>query len=1241
MRRVAWGLVGLVAVLGALLAAVALMATTATGFRWLAESATALSGGRLELAGVSGHLAAPVRIERVVFATEARRIELDGLRLEWQPRALRQRRLEIDLLAAQAVRVAILKPDPTPARLPTTLRLLVDVVVQVVDAAQFDLTTAGQTLRFRQVRARLDGRGDRYRLTRASATTPWAAVSGSLELGKEAPFALEGRFEAARRDPLPLQAGVRLAGTLAAILFDADASAEDMGLIARGEATPFAAVRLPRLLVAGQGVDPRRFAKDAPAADLAFSGVFEGRPDERVVGTFSLGNALAGRLDQGRLPLANLTGAVVGDASRADFSALVVDLGAAGRMTGDGQWRDGQVTLTLGSPRLDLAGLHRELYPTRLQVSLELTGDAARQMLTGTLAETWGQGRFILSHDGVALRLQALDFQGGAGRLAATGALRLDAGRAFVATFDATRINPARFGNFPRARLNLAGEVSGTLTPELRLQTRFTLPVGELEGSPVRGQGRLQIAGRRLADADVDVDLAGNRAKVKGAYGHAGDRLHWDVDAPALARLRFGLGGRLKSTGNISGDPAQPRIEAQLTASGLRLPGDVAADAVELELELQASASGTFDGQLDARGVRFAGQRLDALAAQLRGRRDAHTLALDARLPEWRVNAALAGGLGADDIWRGQLREATVLGEWPMQLTAPAALVLGRDQQQVDALVLAVAGGRLRVDHFSRRGTRLASRGEFEQLPFAPVLELLEQARPFTTDLRLAGAWNLRLGEALDGTLRLQRQSGDVRLKDPALDLGLTTLALEADAVGSGVGARLTVVTAQAGRLRADGHATLARDGAGLVLPRSAPLVWNATVDVPDLRLFRPLLPVGVRADARLDASLSGSGSLASPRIDGRVDASRIRFDMPEAGVAITDGTLRLVLDGDRVRVQQGELKGSSGRIGVSGEAQLRNPQAGLTLDFEKFAAVQRSDRRVVVSGTARLALDPGRLQLTGELAADRARLEMPEASRPQLADDVVIAGRPPRARPVAQRLPLALDLQLRLGDDFLFKGAGLDVRLGGRLRVFTVDRTVRGEGVIQVEEGRYAAYGQTLTIERGVMRFVGPIDNPGLDVLAVRATPTVKAGVQVGGTVRRPLVKLYSDPPLPDAEKLSWLVLGHGLEDSGQEEFALMQLAAGALLSQAESVNLQATLAETLGIDSFDVRAGGGDDLAGTVVSIGKRLSSRATLSYAQSLDGLSQVVKVLYQWSPRVRLEAQAGQQSSFDVFYTREYD
>jgi len=1240
LRRVAWGLGSLLAALAVLVLVVLWLTTTATGFLWLAKQATPLSDGRLVLEGVEGHLGASVRIQKLIVKTDTQRITLQQVKLDWQPRSLWHRLIEIDLLAAQHARVDILKKDPTPPAYPGTLRWLLDIRVAAWEVAQLDVVDMGQTLRFNALHGKVDGRGDRFDLI-AAAGTPWADVNGQFGIQKDAPFKLQGQFNAIRNTPVPVQATLGLTGELAAIDFKLDALAEGMNVMASGLAAPFARVRLPRLLVAGEGIDPSQFVADAPSADLAFSGIFEGQPGERLLGTFSLSNRLAGRLDQNRLPLANLTGAVFGDSTRADVSDLVIDLGAAGQFTGDGQWRDGRFTVNLESPRLNLAGLHSDLNATRMRAVLQLAGDATRQTLDGEVTETWGQGRFTLSHADAILRLESANFSGQAGRLTAQGELRLVADRAFSAEFDATQINPARFGKFPRGRLNARGKASGALLPELRLQSQFTLPPGELEGRPVKGQGRLRYENRHLADADIDLDLAGNLARFKGAFGRAGDRLTWNIDAPALARLKLGLAGRLTSTGSVSGDPAALQIEAAVAASGLRLPGDIAADALDLELDLQAATSGAFNGRLDARGVTLAGQRLSVVRADLQGRRNAHTLTLDARMPDWQVTASLAGGLDEQQIWRGKLNQAAAQGPWPMQLTAPATLLLSRERQQVSDLALTLAGGRLSVEQFSRQGVQLASRGALANLPLAPLLGLLKTEPLFTTDLRADGDWNLRAGDSLDGQLRLRRQSGDVRMKEPAQSLGLTMLALDLDAVASRVTAHVEAASREAGQLRADGQATLLREGAFFTLPRTASLAWTAQLDVPDLRLVRLFIPVGIRADARLNAQLTGSGTLAAPRIDGRIAADAIRFSMPEEGVAITDGTLKLILEDDRVRVQEGVLKGQSGRILVSGEARLRDPQAGLALTFEKFAVTNRSDRRIVISGVSQLNLDLKRLQLTGEFTADRARLETPEASRPRLSEDVVVVGQPPREKSAARRIPLLLDLKLNLGDDFLFKGGGLDARLGGQLRVFTANGVLRGEGRIQVVKGRYAAYGQSLDIERGVLSFIGPIDNPGIDVLAVRKTPTVKAGVQVRGTVQRPLVTLYSDPALTDTEKLSWLVLGHGLETGGQQEFALLQIAAGALLGQAESVGMQAQLAEALHIESFGVHAGEGEDLSSAVVSVGKRLSSRTMLSYEQSLDGLSQVVKVLYQLSPHVRLEAQAGQQSSFDVFYTREYD
>ncbi len=1288
MKRMVWWVAGLFILLTVLLAAVAWMISSPSGFLWLTRTASVLSQDRLAFTDVKGDLCGSLSIGKLIVATDQQRIKIENLRLEWQPQALWQRRVDMDLLAAQSIQLTRLKPDPTPPELPRSLRLPFELQLRTLDIASLEIVQAGQSLKFHDLRASLAAMDARYRLTRASVTTPWAAVRGEIELGQDAPFRLQGRLDAVREQPLSVRAGVQLSGTLAAPAFNLQAKAEGMQFMAQGEAAPFAQVRLPHLLVSGQGINPRHFSAAAPIADLAFSGLFEGRVAgkvesnaatatqgaESLFGTFSLSNQLAGRLDQQRLPLVNLTGAVVGDASQAEFSALLIDLGAAGQLTGDGSWRGARVMLNLVSQKLNLAELHGSLNATQLKTGLQFSGDAERQQLSaeisGDVSQGWSQGHFKLTHSDAALDLESLDFRGQAGQIAANGRLLLDASRAISVSFDAARINPARIGKFPAAHLNARGKISGALLPDLRLLAEFTLPPGELEGRPVKGRGRIRYEQQHLVDADIDLDLAGNLARFSGAYGRAGDRLAWKIEAPALARLNInrglGLAGRVRSSGNASGDPLKPAIEASLDAEKLQLPGGLAADRLNLQLNLQASANGAFNAAIEARGVALAEQFFDQIDVAAKGLRSAHTLSLDARRRDWRLSAGLTGGI--DDlpvklanpvwrdsawrslVWRGHLTRAELLADWPVSLTAPASLLLSGQQQQVNNLALSLAGGQLNLAQFSHQQGRIMSRGTLTNLPVAPLLAMLKSATaslpPFTTDLRLNGDWNLSLGETLDGQFRLRRQAGDLRLNDPVLNLGLTSLSLELNAAANHLTAKLDAISAELGQLHADARGTLLRaagdSSVGFEFPRSAPLAWNAQFDLADLRQLKPFLPLGMRADASLNAVLSGSGSLAAPKIEGRIDASRIRFAMPEEGILINDGNLKLVLADDRIRVQEGVLNGGSGRVVVSGEAEWKNPRAGLKLSFEKFAANNRSDRRVIVSGNAKLNLDQKRLQLSGELTADRARLEMPASSRPQLSSDVVIVGQPTRPPSASQRFPLALDLKLNLGKDFLFKGAGFDARLGGQLRVYTVNNQLRGDGSIRVEEGRYAAYGQTLNIERGVLRFIGPIDNPGLDVLAVRKTATVTAGVQVRGTVQRPVATLYSDPALPDTEKLSWLVLGHGLNSGVQQDFALLQIAAGTLMSQADSVNFQSKLAEALNIDTFDVRAGDSQDLASSVVSVGKRLSSRTLLSYEQSLDGLSQVVKVIYQLTPHVRLEAQAGEQSSsFDTYYSVEYD
>jgi translocation and assembly module TamB len=1243
LKRIGAVLLLLAVLLALLTGALAVLTATPGGFGWLTRTLTSMTQGRVKLEGVAGDLFGPLSIRRIEVLTDSTRITVENARLQWQARDLLHGRLDIGLLAARRVTLDILKKSPEPLSPPPTLRLPFVLNIGQLDVAEIVLRDPLGALILRDARLRVTDEGAGYRLQLTSLSTPKAWVRGQVQLNKDAPFAVRGGFQAQASLPAPVMARLTLQGMLAAIRARIEAHAEGMDFAASGDVAPFAEVMLTRLVVAGRGIDPGRLHPGAPRANLAFSGVFEGRPGERLLGAFSLANSRAGRLDEGRLPLVNLRGAVLGDPEQADFTALELDLGPAGRFGGDGEWRAGQYRLNLDSPQMNLAGLHRSLYPTRIKGAFQLVGNAARQRFSGQLAEGDRQGRFSVDYEAGLFKLTELDFSSRGAKLNASGRLNLAGRRDFAAQFNLAGLNPAHFGRFPSARLMARGEVEGRLQPELFLRTRFELPDGELEGRPLRGRGRLSYERGSLRDAEVDLNLADNLIWLGGNYGRPGDKLVWSVNAPALGRLGLGFSGRLSSRGTLSGSLAQPRVDLAADAQALRLPGVGEAENLSLKLELRAPADGALHGELIGQDLLLAGQKIASARVSVQGRRSAHEIAIETRLADWNGDARLQGGLDADGLWRGRIESLNAQGPWPLTLLAPARLLVSRASQTLENAQFSLMGGRIELGMLSLRDNTFTSRGGAQNFPAAPLLALMSAPPAVSTDLRLAGNWDLRLAETLEGSLNLRRQSGDVRYSDSGLnlDLGLQLLTLDLQSEAGQVNARLEANTAQAGRIGARGQARVVRQDWRVMLPDTTPVDFTVLAEVPDLRLLRASLPLGVKADARLKLDLKGSGTLARPILEGQMQADAIRLAMAEEGIHIRDGALKLILEQDKLTLSDGLLHGKDGRIRVQGMASLREPEAELTLVFERFAALTRSDRQVWLSGTTRLDFAQKRLLLEGKLRADKARVAMPEAGRPELSSDVIIVGRSERPVAASRRFPIHLNLELDLGDDFRFKGAGLDSRLGGQIRLLSSGGRLQATGAIKIREGKYAAYGQELDIERGVLSFSGPPDNPGLDILALRKSAEVTVGVRVAGTVQRPRVSLYSDPAMPDTEKLSWLVLGQSLQNADRQQVVTLQAAAGALLSLSDSASLQAGLAETLHIDSIAVRAGSKEDLSDSVISVGKRLSSGASISFEQSLDGLSQVVKVIYRLNPRFRLEASGGDDNSLDVFYSREYD
>ena len=321
-------------------------------------------------------------------------------------------------------------------------------------------------------------------------------------------------------------------------------------------------------------------------------------------------------------------------------------------------------------------------------------------------------------------------------------------------------------------------------------------------------------------------------------------------------------------------------------------------------------------------------------------------------------------------------------------------------------------------------------------------------------------------------------------------------------------------------------------------------------------------------------------------------------------------------------------------------------PEARVTWSAEKFRALNRPDLQLTVGGNGVLAFEKGKIAVRGKLDVAQGRIQYEPTSVGQLSSDVVIVGRPRGAANATAALdvPLLLDLDIGLGDDLHFEGEGLDTRLAGRLRLTTgANSTLTARGTISAVNGTYFAFGQRLDIDHGQLIFDGPVDNPAIDVTALRRNVAVEAGVEVTGSVRSPRVRLVSNPPVPDGEKLSWLMTGQGLDRASRADLAALGAASASLVGRGQRP-LTTTLANSIGLDDISVRERSNSVVSGTtsqVVAFGKRINDRLTLVYEQGLTVANNALRIEYALTRSLTLRAEAGVISSLGLYFRRSYD
>lgn len=1267
-RRYKWLLVALTPCL-VLSGGGAWLVTSRAGLQWLAGVLEQRSGGNLSAKAISGSLLDSPGMQLFELRGKGWRITVKDVQMQWQPAALLHGELRVLRLSARQIEV-LSSPSDTPLVLPDNLNLPLDVSVlqmKLDSLLVFSSENSAPDFSASDIEGRFMSDARHHQLQAMHARLPYGDFTGSGEISLGKPYALKAHASLDASMQLsgkPEHANVvaEAGGNLQNIDIKFDVNGAGMSANGTAQLAPFSAVPVSRLQIAFSGVDAVRLFDGAPPAVFSGSADLHGTPGSVLEGSMQVRNAHAAPLDRNGLPLLGVTAQLRLSLSKLQFQQLDARLPNDGHITGAVSWdeRSGKVNARLKVHGLDPTALDTRLPGTHLQGDITLDGVGGDLNATVALSDGTLDFKGDLKWLGEQVELSGVRLTRGETVLTGHGQLALDRRRTFRFSSQMQKLNLSEFAATPPTDLNAGLEVSGTLLPEVEGTLQINLTDSHFAQHDISGNGHLEFTGVQRATAVAEVRLGDNRLNLNLVYGTDADRMQLTLDAPNIGQIDNKLGGQLEGRADLSGSLAEPRLQFSAQGRQLTLPGGQRIAALDATGDLASAAMHLNLGVKDYRGT--GALNVPEASVELQGSMASHIVSASARIAQGEdalgeLTLKASGGLsdpaqGWQALqWRGVLDDLAAQGVLPFHLLTAVPLSFAKDSFILGTADVAIAGGQIQFSDTQWTPQRWHSAGRFSGLN---VRAVNMQQNKFVSDafdsMRLGGTWKVTADEHLLGQLQMQRESGDwVVDANTGLRLGLNDMRLSLRAEQDQLHAQLDASGEHLGEMKVLASMPLTHTDTGWTILPDAPLTGHLHLRSDDLTWLGPVLDSNLKSGGRLNFDAGLIGTFQSPRLQGVVEGDALSFGLLDQGIRLEQGELKARFETDAIQIDRlafsapytasprdklfadYSLPAGAGQLNASGRIDLAGDSSDLLIAAERLPLAQRTDRWIIASGTGHARYASKTLILDGNIHADAGFINQLVSDRPRWSDDVQIIGQETATRAGP---PRKVEATLDLGDRFYIRASGFEGRLAGQLKVLgEPGEPLRVTGIIAAQDAVFDAYGQRLQVERGMVNFQGPLDDPGLNILALRKGLDVEAGVEVTGTVRRPSVRLVSTPNVPDGEKLSWIVLGRVPESSGVDS-ALLIAAAGSILGGQSA----GQLGQSLGIDEISLsQKTGGDSQKIQKVIVGKQLSSRARISYEQGLSEVGGVTKFTYTLTPRISIVTRTGTEDALDLFYT----
>lgn len=1232
MRITAFVLLGLI---GLVVLALAALHTTLAGDRiaGIVEDAT---GGEARLEGLRLSGLLNIRLDRARYqptGADEPMVEAEGLVLDWSPLALLGGTAKIDTISADRLRYSdVALPPSDEEEEPDTggglPQLPVSIVLQNLSIGTLELAAPSFGLESSYT---LNGRADvDQALSEASLDIKGdrldgeGALSVSVDYGADRDrivFAI--RFE--DQDGAPLAALTGIDGGALTVRLEGEGPIErtDQTLyfeMAKGPKAEGAwtLAYADRLGIDGTlSVEPRGFGGPeiaqyaGPRIDLRFKAALEDGDLSAQLSTPLRGEALSADLE------AAVSGAL--------DDALGFDLALANVSGTDIPVELAPLALTLKG-EYDLEAGKVVLDPSTITspngLAVTLSGDV-------NLA---GPMDLDLVADIEKLETFAPDLFGRAAVTAEVRGPKL--GLPVAVTLDGTaRIRTQAEGAESPVELTAEARVSEEMALDAVLDLGVSSLAAVVPDRDASFTSKLEVSGTTenlsgVLNARASAD--GETLTVRAPFGYT-------PEAVTIENLRLsGLGVEGAGGGRFALDSGTPVGELNLTIEDLAalaaLAGMEASGRVALVADLRADGQVAAKTTIENLSLPSEGVAISVLNAVIEPQGGGMQFTVDAKA-DAPVDAVLKSSGDARLGEATEIRLASlegVVNEVPFKLNAPAQFRMEGEEMAVNALNLAIAGGRV------EGGLSLGADS------VAGDIKLIGITLPdtYTGGVKVPVFARLQAtGTRAAPDLKLQAQ---IKLDHESLD---DAVIARLDAAYRDAQARAALTMSGAS---SDFKATLNAPAQIDLNAMTAELTGTAALDADGKFALAALEPFVLGDGSRFGGFLAVTSTARSAGEDFTADVS-LCFDQAMLDLAAT-GTVVSSLDGCLKRDPKGAVAAQltardreqgTIKIALDGSLLGEKPDAiSGTVGMKNFRLMDSDLGIVEASSDLKLdaRLDEGLAGgLKGSVTVNRGDLLIPGNPGPSVETiEVRHVGRPGDAEAEEQKAlgapfgeDFKLELTLGVPGNFFVRGRGLESEWEGGLGVKGTLAAPVIDGTIELKKGHANAGVSTLELTDGEIRlFTQKPGTPPVVLIMLESESSVEgtvARMRVEGPVEDPEVTFSSDPELPQDEILARLIFGKPASELTATEAA--QLGSAALtLSGAlgGGPGVFDKIRRGLGVDriAFDPSI---DNPASSSVTVGKYVTPKVYVSVKQDASGAAPGIAVDYEVTRRITLSAE----------------